>query len=237
MLHIGKTQVNLGIPNAKVLYFGETKMGPIIGESSEPTPGGTILHQYDRVDNKATVVNFFVANDNVRYALCVVDAVYRSGYGMTWGKYGYNTVLPDYKSVENAKAAKDTGTFNTTTVLTNYTVTDYPAFNFARSACTVTVDENTYLSCLPTLDELEMIYTDRVTLDTYDPTLKDYTLRSLTEFKCGGSTGLWSSNEQGINYAWKVDAYNNPHTYRKDGSSFGVIPVIEIPVDENGRVM
>lgn len=79
MLHIGETQVNLGMPNAKVLYFGETKMGPIIGESGEPAPDDTVLHLYDRVDEKSTVAGFGSDGNEQRYAVCVADDAYRTG--------------------------------------------------------------------------------------------------------------------------------------------------------------
>lgn len=236
MLHIGKTQVNLGMPNAKVLYFGETKMGPIIGESGEPTPGGTILHQYDRVDNKATVAGFWTDGNGQRYAVCVVDAQYRS-WGQMWSESDEDTLLPNYSSSSEALASGESGTYNTDTILNNYTATDYEAFNVARNACTVTVDNKTFTSCLPNLKELDMLYQDRNTLDTYDPTLSSYSQNSLSSWNIGGNSYYicWSSTEAKLNAGWSLES-GSLKKYTKY-YAFGVIPVIEIPVDENGRVM
>ena len=236
MLHIGETQVNLGMPNAKVLYFGETKMGPIIGESGEPTPGGTILHQYDRVDGKATVAGFWTDGNGQRYAVCVADAQYRSGAHM-WSESQDDTPLPNYSSSSAALAAGESGTYNTDTILNNYTATDYEAFNIARNACTVTVDNKTFTSCLPNLKELDMLYKDRNTLDTYDPTLSSYSSRSLSTWDIGGNSNYncWSSTEVDLDAGWSLES-GSLKKYTKY-YSFGVIPIIEIPVDENGRVM
>ena len=85
MLHIGNKDINLAVQGAGVLYVGSRKMGPVINESSEPTPGGTILHQYDRVDGKATVAGFWTDGNGQRYAVCVVDAQYRSG-NQSWSE-------------------------------------------------------------------------------------------------------------------------------------------------------
>lgn len=236
MLHIGETQVNLGMPNAKVLYFGETKMGPIIGESDEPTPSETILHQYDRVDGKATVAGFWTDGNGQRYAVCVVDAQYRSG-GQEWGPTRTETPLPNYTSESAALAAGESGTYNTDIILNNYTATNYPAFNIARNACTVTVDDKIFVSCLPNLKELDMLYQDRNSLDTYDPTLSSYSSRSLSTWNIGGNSQYvcWSSTEPNLDQGWSLESGSLKMYTRY--YSFGVIPVIEIPVDENGRVM
>ena len=236
MLHIGETQVNLGMPNAKVLYFGGTKMGPIIGESGEPTPSGTVLHLYDRVDGKATVAGFWTDGNNQRYAVCVADAQYRSG-DKWWSESEVDTLLPNYTSSEAALAAGESGTYNTDTILDNYTATDYTAFNVARNACTVTVDNKIFTSCLPNLKELDMLYQDRTALDTYDPTLSSYSSRSLSTWNIEGTSKYicWSSTESNLGAGWSLES-GSLKKYTKY-YSFGIIPIIEIPVDENGRVM
>jgi len=243
MLHIGETQVNLGMPNAKVLYFGETKMGPIIGESGEPTPSGTVLHLYDRVDGKSTVAGFWTDGNGQRYAVCVADAAYRSGK-QKWSRAADNTPLTDYSASESYKITSDinSSTWNTDTILNNYTASNYPAFNIARNALTVSVDNKNFLGCLPNAAELQMIYNDRATLDTYDTTLTEYSNNRLTIWNIGGNSTsrCWSSIECDKYYAWYL---NKENTWKQNvggsgkGVELGVIPVIEIPVDENGRVM
>lgn len=206
-----------------------------------PAPAATTLHQYDRVDGKATVAGFWTDGGGQRYAVCVVDAAYRSGSVMAWGNYGVDTPLPNYTSSSAALAAGESAIYNTDTILNNYTPTDYPAFNFARNACSVTLEETTYNSQLPNLAELQMIYNDRITLDTYDPTLSSYSSRSLTEFSFGSwesTKGAWTSNEYSNYWSWLIYSNGNFGQDNKHNSSFfGVCPIIEIPVDENGTVI
>ena len=195
----------------------------------------TVLHLYDRVDGKATVAGFWTDGNGQRYA---VDAAYRSGSGMGWGK-SIDTPLPNCSAYDTALAAGESGTWNTDTILDNYTPTNYPAFNFARNACTVSVDNQTFVSCLPNLKELDTLYKDKNTLDTYDPTLSSYSSRSLSGFKCGGTDGLWSSTEFSTYAPWAMGYRGNytNATPKDNDSFFGIIPIIEIPVDENGTVI
>ena len=199
----------------------------------------TTLHQYDRVDGKATVAGFWTDGNGQRYAVCVVDAQYRTG-GQLWSTVSVDTPLPNYTSDSAALAAGESGTWSTDTILNNYTHTDYPAFNVARNACTVSVDNQTFETCLPNAAELQMVWNDRVILDTYDTTLTDYPNNSLSTWDIGG--GISNSR------CWISVEYNSTYSYYllSDGSlggnfkvtyHCGIIPVIEIPVDENGTVM
>ena len=236
MLHIGETQVNLGMPNAKVLYFGGTKMGPIIGESGEPTPGGTILHQYDRVDNKATVAGFWTDGNGQRYAVCVADAAYRSR--QLWSNDRVDTPLPNYMPNSASLATStESATFNMDIIKSNYNLSTYPAFNSAYSK-TLTLNRITYNGLLPNASELQMIYNDRATLDTYDPTLTEYLNNDLTTWKIeGNSSSCWTSVES--DYWLACHLGFDGKWYRADNNrkNYGIIPIFEIPVDENGRVM
>ena len=201
----------------------------------QPTPSGTTLHQYDRVDGKATVAGFWTDGNGQRYAVCVVDAQYRSGGAIKWSNSYTDTSLSNYSTSALALAASESGTYNTDTILDNYTATDYPAFNFAHNACTVSIDNKTFESCLPNLAELNILYQDRTTLDTYDQTLSSYSARSLSSWHFG-QDGAWSSNEKDSDYAWYINNYGNCLTLVKYQSGTGVCPIIEIPVDENGEV-
>ena len=197
----------------------------------------TVLHLYDRVDGKGTVVGFWTDGNGTKYAVVVADAQYRSG-GQKWNnKNGTNTPLPNYDSSSAALAAGESGTYNTDTVLNTYTATDYPAFNKARNATTVMIDDKTFVSCLPNVFELQMIWNDRSTIDTYDTTLTEYPSNDLTTWNIGGNSYnyCWSSNEKNANYAWYVNSSNTVGNYLRD-RTYGIIPIFEIPVDENGEV-
>ena len=158
---------------------------------------------------------------------------------MAWGKAELASPLPDYTSQSTALAAGESGTYNTNTILTTYTATDYPAFNFARNALTITVDNKTFESCLPNLKELDILYQDRTTLDTYDPTLGNYSTRSLSEFKLG-SYGPWSSTQYDRSSSWFITPAQGGiigYIGRSKNSGHGVCTIIEIPVDSNGTVL
>ena len=197
----------------------------------------TTLHKYDRVDGKATVADFWTDGNGQRYAVCVADAQYRSGEKY-WSNETVDTLLPNYTSSAAVLAAGKSGTYNTDTILNNYTPTDYPAFNVARNALTITVDNKTFESCLPNAAELQMIYDDKATLDTYDITLTEYPNNSLSAWNIGGyCTACWTSNERGDYYAFRLHSDSSLRDVYKSYSNVGVIPIIEIPVDANGIVL
>ena len=204
------------------------------------TGGGgsaTVLHLYDRVDNKATVAGFWTDGDGHRYAVCVVDAAYRSGH-QTWSNVTVDTLLPNHNSSTDALVAGESGTWNTDTILNNYTPTDYPAFNIARNALTITVDNKNFVSCLPNAAELQMIYTDRTALDTYDTTLTEYPNNSLSSWNIGGNSSSYclASVEYLYSLTWFLYSSGSWSYGEKNDYYCGIIPVIEIPVDENGEV-
>ena len=238
MLHIGNKSINLAVKKAGVLYVGTRKMGPIIDESSEPTPSGTVLHLYDRVDGKATVAGFWTDGNGQRYAVCVADAAYRTG-GQLWSNSTVDTPLPNYTKRLEALATTDSATFNMDTIRANYTLSDYPAFNLAYSN-TIELDGVTYNGLLPNASELQMIYNDRTTLDTYDETLSSYPSNSLTTWNINGNSRdyCWSSTEYGSARVWiETNTGSFSSGNDKHANNYGVIPIFEIPVDENGRVM
>jgi hypothetical protein len=202
-----------------------------------PTPAATTLHQYDRVDDKATVAGFWTDGNGQRYAVCVVDAAYRRN-SQLWSSGG-DTPLPNYSSSSEALAAGESGTYNTDTILNNYEARLYPAFNLARNACTVTVDIQTFTSCLPNASELQMIWNDRDILDACDPTLSSYPYNSLStwNFRDSSNSACWSSNEYSAGNAWSLGSSGLLVDNIKRSYRCGILPIIEIPVDENGTVI
>lgn len=203
-----------------------------------PVPTGTTLHQYDRVDNKATVAGFWTDGNGQRYAVCVVDAAYRTGR-LLWSNSAVDTPLPNYGSSSAALAATESATFNMNTIRHNYDLSTYSSFNSTYSK-TITLDGVAYNGLLPNAAELQMIYNDRATLDTYDTTLTEYPNNSLTAWDIGSnsSSACWSSIESGSRGAWSLDSSGSwTASYKNNYYYYGVIPIIEIPVDENGTVI
>lgn len=242
MLAIGSEKVTLGMPNVKGLYLGNGIITPVIPDENKPS--GTVLHQYDRVDGKASVAGFWTDGNGQRYAVCVVDAQYRSGETpYVWSNIEDFTALPyqHYTSSLEALEATESGTYNTNYILNNYNASDYPAFNFARNALTIIIDNKQFTSCLPNLGELKMVWNNREELDFIDPTLEDYPESSLSGFYFA-ENGAWSSNEAYESYNEANEAYliyfqGDNYTYHKSDTDVGVCPIIEIPVDENGAVL
>ena len=151
-----------------------------------------------RIDNKATVVGVLQDHEGNDYVLAVVDAAYRSGSGIKWSLKTVDTPLQNNADSTAALADHHTGKYNTDLILSTYTATDYPAFEFARNACTVSIGGDTYYSVLPSINELQLLNDNKSVLDQYDPTINEYASRSMNIFHCGGSFGLRSSNEKKI---------------------------------------
>ena len=214
-----------------MLILGTNAYNPTIMNNATSGGGADIPTTLgSRIDNKATVVGVLQDHEGNDYVLAVVDAVYRSGEGMGWGEYDVDTPLQNNDKTA-ALADHHTGKYNTDLILSTYTATNYPAFNFARNACTVTIGSNTYYSVLPNLIELQMLYNNKNSLDQYDPTATTYTDRTMSGFTCGGDYGLWSSAEMNSEVAWFIYNTGNVVNYYKSNSRFsGVCPLICIPL-------
>ena len=205
------------------------KDGKVISVN-EPTPSiPTTLGS--RIDNKATVVGVLQDHEGNDYVLAVVDAAYRSGETIAWGVvFDEDTPLQNNSNSTEAFADHHTGKYNTDLILSTYTTTDYPAFNFARNACSVTIGSNIYYSVLPNLIELQMLYDNKDVLDQYDPTASTYSNRTMSEFKFG-TDGSWSSTEMNITSAWFIrhDGFVSDN-FKTVTNFYGVCPVICIPL-------
>jgi len=198
---------------------------------SAPTPTPSIPTTLgSRIDNKATVVGVLQDHEGNDYVLAVVDAAYRAGSGMKWSEYTSDSVLQNNDDSTEALEDNHSGKYNTDLILSTYTPTDYPAFNFARNACTVTINGTTYYSVLPNLIELQLLYNNKNVLDQYDPTVSEYSSRSMSEFKFGAN-GSWSSTEKDSERSWSIfydgDAGDG---YKPVDLGYGVCPVICIPL-------
>jgi len=208
------------------------KDGKVISVNSSPTPSvPTTLGS--RIDDKATVVGVLQDHEGNDYVLAVVDAAYRSNSGMAWGQKGVDTPLQNSTNYEvSDKADHHTGKYNTDIILSTYEASNYPAFNFAINACSVTIGSNTYYSVLPSMNELNLIYENKDVLDQYDPTVIQYSSRSLSTFKCGGLFGLLSSNECNSEIACSLSPSGTRfnRVIKNESNLNGVCPVICIPL-------
>ena len=203
------------------LFAGAVSQG---GGSDIPTTLGS------RIDNKATVVGVLQDHEGNDYVLAVVDAAYRSDTPISWGQYGVDTPLENNADETSAKADHHTGKYNTDLILSTYNASDYPAFNFARNACTVILNDVSYYSVLPSMIELQLLYDNKDVLDQYDPTATTYSDRTMSNFEFKAH-GAWSSTEKNSDYAWRIqfNGFENGNV-KYDGSGHGVCPVICIPL-------
>lgn len=218
---------SVGFTGIATENISNNSSGRVSSVLSAPSSG---LELYSRIDNKATVAGFYTDGNGTKYAICVVDAQYRSETSMRWSNdNSTDTLLPNYTRYGTLESL-ESGSYNTDLILSNYNSSQYPSFEFARNALSLTYNGTLYKSCLPNTYELQVIYNDRIALDNLDPTLNNYSERSLTIFNCGGSYGIWSSNEiSGVS----ASAYTNTGTvddFNKISTSMGVIPIVEIPV-------
>lgn len=220
--------------------FNINSISPI--SSKSPTPAATTLHQYDRVDGKATVAGFWTNGDGQRYAVCVADAAYR-GVGH-WGNFDGDVGLPYYNSSTLALNAQESATYNTDIILASQYASSATACIFVRNISAIAIDGKTFQGQLPNISEILMIYNDKDTLDTYDTTLTEYPDNSLSSWNIGGSSSyrVWSSTRISSYEDWILFYMYWSSRYSIDNavqhnSTYGIIPIFEIPVDENGTVI
>ena len=199
--------------------------------TSMKTPHTGSLEQWDRVDNKATVVGFFTDSNGTKYAVCVADAAYRSGY-TNWSKNSVSSgILPSYSNSSSAVNAKESATYNMNILISNYDISTLPAFNACYTQ-TLIFQNEIYHGVLPNANELQMISNNKSNLDLLDITLSDYPNNSLVTWNMDNNSTnrCWSSTMYN-NTAWNL---NNSNSWANSTSSYGtkigIIPIFEIPV-------
>lgn len=183
----------------------------------------------DRLDNKATYVGTFNAEDPnspaQSYAVFVLDAVYRSPdllYSVTRNQ----TVLPWYNATQ-ALTAKESSTYNTNQILGTYN--DYPNFNYARNAGSVIINDTTYYSQLPNVSELLMVWSNRVIVDQKDVTSSSNPTMALSNWD---NRPTWTSTFDDIGTLSNFGVNSSGSLEQPMGSTnqLAVIPVFEIPL-------
>ena len=155
----------------------EIKQNMVASSSSDPE-----YKMGDRINNCATFVCYFnsINPDNQvaqKYAVFVVDAKYR-GNGVFFTDSNSNPGLPTYSTTAQALAAKESATWNTSTVIGKQPLSKLPAFALCRQL-NIFIDDKIYQGQLPNYYEEVQIYNNRYILDTFDPTIEDYPTESL----------------------------------------------------------
>lgn len=235
MLHIGNKSINLAVKKASVLYIGTRKMGPIIPFESST---GKTLHLWDVIGEttlKAVVYTFFTDNNNNRYAVCCTCG----GIGRyRWGDNGsVGSPYPQYSSGADAYKAKVSATWFMDEIKKHRTISS-DAFGYCNGKSLI-VEGITYKGLLPNMYELKEIWNNRSTIASFRSNESEKW--SIENWIFGGTDyrHAWSAAEESSYYAWCISQYGGYSNGSGPKYNFpmGVIPIFEIPVDENGRVI
>lgn len=195
----------------------------------------------DRIGGIASFVCYFNStnpetNVDTKYAVFVLDAQYRAQQ-KHWGDIWEQELMPCYTTSSEVLAAKESATYNTNIIVNKGSLSSYPAFEFARSAATITVNGIQYQSQLPNAYEIENINNNRLILDTFDNTLSTYSANSLSNWGVGTYNYAWTSMQYNDSNAWKCSTGGVLSSFTKgnsqgygEGACF-IIPVFEIPVN------
>ena len=198
----------------------------------------------DRLGGVATFVTYYTDAAGQKYAVFVADAKYRIG-NCTWGRNEAEG-LPRYETCPNTEALSNlSATYMTQFILDNYyyanmTTDPYPAFKAVRDSVSIPTLGLNGLASVANCFEVQKIFDNRVILDSFDPTLDNYTMNALTTWNMAGSSSnyVWCSNPYNNNRAWRLHS-NGGWSYGggwndygdRDGYRYGFLPVFEIPVN------
>jgi len=186
----------------------------------------------DRLDNKATYIGTFHAQDPNQtaqdYAVFVLDAQYRDiKYigDLTASLAG----LPEYTTSNVISDAHESATYNTNIVINNVNSNLIPAFTFAHSM-SVVVNGTTFYGQIPNCYELDVIWKNKTEIDNADPTVSSYSTMSISNF--GGGNFACGSNfadNYDLGY-FKGANYNAGAPWNLNRGDLFTIPVFEIPI-------
>ena len=191
----------------------------------------TTLKFGDRIDNKATVVGTFESSDLGTVAFAVLDAEYRnpSVEGVQSSIVNSLTDMPLY-TIDEALAAKESATHNTDYVIS---VGGEGAFSYCRSIDPLNYNGKTYNCQLPNAYELNEIYNNRESLDTFDTTVSANETKKLSSWGFGNvyPQVLSSSRDKQFGYGFHLN-HGNQVIWRGNPGRLGVCPIIEIPLSK-----
>lgn len=200
---------------------------------SGPTPSGTVLNMFDRVNGNSTVAGFWNYESQM-YAICVLDSEYHA-YDRWKTSSTITDVLPTYNSGANVTSLCIPATTSMELILSNGLLSDHTAFEFCSTAPLCYIDNKVFNACLPNSAEGTLIAQAYTELDSIDPTSSTY---SLSYFFDSGTKGIWSTEQKtGGTQTYRIKGYNVTPGATSKTSRYGICPIYEIPVDENGRVL
>ena len=201
----------------------------------------------DRIDNKATVVGTFESSDLGTVVFAVLDSIYYTNSSWVVDNNWYTDVketytgLPQYSTNNSDEVlnAKESATYNVIHVLNHYenkskVTTD--VFTYCRNIESLIFNNMKYDCQLPNAKELQMIYNNRKELQSFDSSISGDSQYNISDWKFGDSNGCWSSNvgidsSSKLEYPWELDNSNKWYTDSSD-QKYGVIPIIEIPIQK-----
>lgn len=200
----------------------------------------------DRIDNKATVVGTFESSDLGTVVFAVLDSIYYTNSPWVVDDNWYDTVeetytgLPQYSTNDSDEVlnAKESASYNTDQILNHYAnkskvTTD--AFTYCRNIESLSFNNMKYECQMPNVKELQMIYDNRKELQSFDSSISEDSQYNISNWKFGDSNGCWSSNvgidsSSKLEYPWELD--NNEWYTDSSDQSYGIIPIIEIPIQK-----
>lgn len=202
------------------------------GEVNPPNPDiPSTLKFGDRIDNKATVVGTFESSDLGTVAFAVLDAQYRNP-SVGWVQNSIVNSLTDMPlyTIDEALAAKESATHNTDYVIS---VGGEGAFSYCRSINPLNYNGKTYNCQLPNAYELNEIYNNRESLDTFDTTVSANETKKLSNWGFGNvyPQVLSSSRDKQSGYGFHLN-HGNQVIWRGNPGRLGVCPIIEIPLSK-----
>lgn len=184
---------------------------------------------YEDIDGLAigTIGAIYTDNNDVEYAVCVLDSTYRLPSTKWMDQAVAVTDLPQYSSNNTAAFGfgSESATFNCDKILamTSYTS---DAVNHCRSKSFI-INGVTYYGQLPNVCELCQIYANHYKLGQLDTTESSAANNVKLSSWFAGSF-CWSSSQYRSSDAWGVYSNGNAYSGTKTGTCM-VCPVLEIP--------
>lgn len=212
------------------LKFGDTSSCPAMHTSS-----GSLYKIGDRISDDSnnvigTIGAFYTDSLDNEYAVCVLDAAYRTR-NLTWMESSkLITNLPSYNNLHSGITSLnfESATTNTQLIL-NYCSSSgnsSPACTYCRSK-SFTINGVTYYGQLPNLCELLQIYANHYYLGSLDTT-ESSANNNLKLSSWFSDSYCWSSNQKNDSNAWATGPSSFTSSYVKTENYYAICPVLEI---------
>ena len=172
-----------------------------------------------------TVAGFMTASNDQKYAIVVLDALYRSDASAYLSPNGTIAGQP-LQTTQDLWEDGRTGTENTQLVV------DYASAQGSTAAAAThcrsksfVIDGITYYGQIPTISELIKIVLLQSEINAQDPTAATFPARII-----GNDLSTWSSSQNTTSNGWHLT--NDARvTNKAKTNALAVIPILEIPVD------